>query len=815
LSSIIQDIVFACRIWARSRTLSGIIVLTMAVGCGASVALFSVIDGAVRHPEPYRTDPEHVLFVSASFPERGETFSGLWSFPELDDFAGLHDQFAAVVASRHVNFTLTAALDGGNPERVSGTEVGANVFAAVSMFPSLGRPFTPDDEIAGRPRVVILGDRLWRNRFGASPRIVGTVVHLDGAAYAVIGVMPPRYRWLGGDLFTPLRRPERLQPRSDRSLRLFAILRNTIDAASAQAAVTGLTARLERQYDAEYPEYRHWTVTLTPVRDLVLGELRPALWVLSAALALLLILTCANVANLLLVRATARAKEFAIRRAIGCGSRRVVQQILTESMVIAVIGGLAGVLIAASTVDALAAAIPPQFIPESAVIGIDRSELLFALALSIALGGLFGLLPAVEANRVAAVDVLRSSGTTDRGGGRRGARLRHALVITEMALATIILLANMSAIRTFERLTTRDLGFHAAGIMSLRYALPADKYRGSGSIAAYHEAVLFRLRAVPHVSAAGLISRRPFGDQDFFNTHNIRIAAPLRGEESIAAPLTLVSGSVFQLLGIPLLAGRPFAATDSSDSQPVVVVNQAFARHAWGDGNPIGSRVTVAETDQTSTACVVVGLVRDIQQTTDQRPAGPEVYRPYSQRLGDARDMAVLLQTNAEPESVGNAARAAIAAIDPTQPVYWMYSLDEIVADAFGAKRLAVILLSVFGALALVLCTAGIYGVLGFAVAQRTAEIGVRLALGAGQPEIKWEVLAAGMRLGGLGVSVGFAVAMAIRGLASGLWFGIEAPGLGMTTFVLATVLFAAALASFVPARRAARIEPATALRTS
>jgi putative ABC transport system permease protein len=808
--SVRADVAFGMRMFWRQPGFAAIVILVLALGIGANTAMFSVVDAVLWRPLPY-PDGGRVVAIGEARPREGRV-NGPVAPADFYDWRRESRSFAAMAAYSDVAVNLTGS---GEPERLRGLSVASGFLMALGVTPARGRDFRIDEETDGRDRVVLLTDSLWRRRFGANPAVVGATVTFNGNPYEVIGILPASFWWTS--------RPDVLMPLAlddhDRTLRgahfLGVVARTgpdvSFDRASEEMAVIG------RRLSAAYPlENANHTTSVLPLRDALVGPTRSALLFLFGAVGCVLLIACANVATLLLARATARQKEIAIRIAIGGARGRLVQQMLTESLLLALAGGAAGLAIASWSTAVLRASLPQQFaaLPGIDHVAVDARVLLAALLASLATGILFGLGPAVVASdqRVAAAIGEASRGAT-RTGGRR---LRSMLVVAELALSLMLLVGAGLLMVSFRRVTDVSPGFRAEELVLVRLTLPYARYPDAPHAIAFYERLFEQLRRLPGVQQVGATSALPFSGIDA----RLNLEVERRTVESplpVRAHPRLVSPGYLQVMGIPILRGRAFTDRDTASAPPVAIINQSAARQFWAGRNPIGDRISLGSPTHWME---IVGVAGDIRHEGLDTDAYPEAYIPFHQPFtslgaGLPRSLSVVVRTSSEMAAAAPMLRAAVAQVDDQQPVGEIRQMDDLIAQSVAPRRLNLLLLAAFAFVAVSLTAAGLYGVMAYVVALRTREIGVRMALGATPGTVLALVLRQAGTIAAAGIVIGLAGSYAIGRSIASLLFGISAfdPSVyASVSLILATVAFFAIL---IPSRRATRVDPLIALRDS
>jgi len=806
----LQDIRYGARKLARSPGFTTVVVATLALGIGVNALIFSVVNAAVLHPLPFR-DAGRLVTQWATSPTVG--YSGPGSLTDRD-YIEWRDQnrvFSDIAAFRGQPINLTGA---GEPVRLHGETISASLLRVLEINPALGRTFAPEEETAGHNRVALLSDGLWRSRFGSNPSVLGKAIKLDGEFYTVIGVMPDGFDFPSqADLWTPLTLNSE---EHNATLQIVARLKPgvSLERARSDAAVIG------KRRPAQPGDWE-WHTTLVLLAQAAAAEVRTPLLVLFAAVGLVLLIACANVANLFLARATTRQGEVSVRKALGASRSRLIRQMLTESVMVAVIGGGLGLLLAAlgQTFVAKAASLLPRnwgtpgAASHIASAGIDFWVLGFTLGISVLTAVLFGLAPAVWASRSELSPSLKEEGRSSTS-GRGRAYLRDGIVVAEVALAVILLIGAGLLIRSFLNLMTVDRGFDPQNVLTLNISLPDTRYQSARSMIEFEEQALARLRLVPGLNSAGGVFGLPLGNGAIGGDFTVEgEPPPAPGSQPFIATKAVVAGDYFRAIGIPLLRGRHFDAHDSEAAPHVVIVSQSLARHYWPLDEALGKRLKPGFSNDAW--CTVVGVVGDTKQYSLGEPSSPAMYLPYAQAPATflMQDITLVLRAGSGPLALASAARRTVQAVDPDLPVFDIATMDQLVYRSASAPRFNTALLGIFAALALVLAAVGIYGVMSYAVAQRTHEIGVRVALGAETSNILRQVVRQGMTPAVIGIAAGTAGAWAVTRFLSSLLFGVRPTD--PTTFAAVPLLLAAVgvLACLLPARRATKVDPVEALR--
>ncbi len=822
LQILAQDARYGIRLLAKTPALSIVIIAILAVGIGSGTAIYSLIDACLLRSITYPVVNRWEV-VRAYVPSQ-KTFVNYLSNQEILEVKQLGEIFEDVGAVHGDDFNLST---GEFPERVHGTYVTANAITMTRVLPILGRTFREEEDHPGGPPVVLLSYELWQQRFSADPKILGQVIRLNDVSRTVIGVMPAHFDLWGGQLWVPLQLDPANQNRSDRRNWIVAVLRKGVSEQQADARLRTLSGQLKERFGTAMPEYLDWDLRVWNINEAVIGGVRPALLLLAGAVSLLLLIACANVSVLLLARSTSRMREIAVRMALGAGPRRIVRQMLTESMLLSLAAGTVGVCIAASVLPVLVHMIPTEWLPTTPdQVHVNLSALAIACGIAAAMGVLFGMAPAWQVSRQDFVEALKEGGAKI-GGDRQGHFARNAFVVAELSMSLVVLAASALMVQSYRRLEGIDLGFRPDHMLSFEISLPDSRYSRREQISGFFDRTLQSIGSLPGVESAAAVSGRPMVDRtvdlasrDF--TIEGRPTEDARVPEN--ANFRIISPAYFQTMGIRLLQGRGFSALDGPEAPRSVVINDTMARLYWPSGDAIGHRIYLGREygrreafsgpDTNNAALTIVGIVSDVKQTrVIETPVRQEIYLPLAQRPNPPRIMAVLVRSELSPSQLTAAIRGAIHSLDPEQPMFDVNSMDQIVADSFGPKRLTLFLLVFLASVVLVLASAGLYAALAYSVSQRRHEIGIRMALGAEPRDIRRMVLLYGARLAFLGVAIGLASALAMTRLMQNLLYGVSATDPGTLLSVAASLVAVALLASYVPARRAVRVDPVVALR--
>ena len=804
MNTLAQDLRYALRALGRSPGFAAVAVATLALGIGANTAIFSVVHAVLLRPLPY-PEAHRLVVVTERRLRLGEQSVSWMNF--LDWRAG-----SRALAAQAAYGTDGVAFAGtGEPSVLRSGEVTAPFFSILGVQPALGRAFTEADDRPGAAPVALLSAALWRSRFGSDPSVVGRAIRLDGVPHVVVGVLPESFRFFPQpvDLYRPLGRhgaePGWLERGNHQGLRVLARLAPGSTLPAARAELDTIMARLETQYPRTNSGQRTMVV---PLFESGVAESRTTLWTLFAAVAFVLLLACANVAHLLLARATARQRELAIRAAIGASRARVVRQLLTESVLLALLGGGLGLLLAVwATPPLLAAA--PEDIPRLAEAGVDGTVLLFSFAASVATGILFGLAPALAAFRTDPQSALKD-GIFGATASARGRRQRAALFVAEVALAFLVVVASGLLLRSLARVRAVDPGFSSDGVLAMNVSRPAAETEADSQV--FFTGALARLRALPGVRSASAVLCPPLMGPCWGSVYMVSDRPAPPQADLPSATINVADPDFFRTLSIPLMAGRLFGPQDTADSPPVIVVNETLAKLWWPRGDAVGKRIKRGfPQDEGAPFREIVGIVADVRQEGLDLPPRPELYMPFAQQPNQS--MTIVLAASNDPMSLAKPAAAAVHAIDPDQPVSRVEPLERYFGESLARRHFTTLLLALFGALALTLAAVGITGVVACGVGERRREIGIRTALGAKPSDVLRLVIDHALRLAAAGIVLGGAAALGLTRFVSSLLYGVK-PFDPLTFGGVAALLTVVVLAACAwPARRALRVSPTTALR--
>jgi predicted permease len=780
-------------------------VLTLALGIGANSAIFSIVNAIMFKPLPF-DDLDRIVALWEKVPSQGVEHNEV-SVANYLDWRGQSNSFENLAIYTWWSANLGSVEP---PERVRGYHVSPNLLDVVGIKVTLGRNFQPDEDQSGKNHVVILTHGLWQRRFDGDPNVVGRSVNINGVARTIIGVMPPDVIYpQGAEILAPMAMtPETMSNRIRHGNMVVGRLKAGVSVAQAQSDLNAIAGRLEQQY----PDTNTGRgVNVSPILEDTVREYKSATLVMMAAVAFVLLVACANVANLTLARATGRTKEIALRLALGASRRRIIRQLLTESVILAVMGGAIGVLLASWGVDGLKAIMPDEAAgttPGYNQLGVNSRVLIYTLVVSLATGILFGLAPAIQVSKPDLNETLKDGANKTAGAGRR--RLRAALVIAEIALSLVLLAGAGLLMKNFLTILRATLGFNTDNALTMGITLPYAKYDDT-QVRAFYDETMRRVRSLPGVESAALINHLPLGKSDTSTSFLVEgVPDPPPGQE-FGARYRVCTPDYFKTMGIPLVRGRSFTEADTADSPRVVIINRTLANRFWPNGNALGKRIRFTGSPDRNPWMEVVGVAGDVTHVLAS-PMKPDLYLPLAQ---DAQNTMVLVaRTRTPPLALVAPIRAEIQAIDRDQPVFDVYSMAQVRDRSVMPFRSLGLMMSVFGVFALILAAIGIYGVMAYAASQRTREMGVRMALGAQRADIlKLLVIGQGMRVTAIGIVLGLAGAVGLAQLLKGMLFG--AVGVDWATFTGVTLLLASVslLACYIPARRAAKVDPMVALR--
>jgi putative ABC transport system permease protein len=808
-----QDIRYGLRTLLKSPGFTLVALTALALGIGANTAIFSVVNAVLLRSLPYRDSGQLMIVWEVNRAREGRNnVASPANFLDWREQAGSFQEMAAFYDAA---FNLTGE---GNPEEIPAQVTSGNLLTMLGTEPALGRVYTNEEAEPGRDDVIVISHGLWQRRFGGTADVVGKKISLNGQNVTILGVMPQGFKWFmkegsrtgkAAEIWTPTKFESSLSTPTKGRGRYITVagrLKPGVTPEQAQAEMSNIASRLEKQH----PQVNtNMGINIVPVREQLAGEIKTALYVLLAAVGFVLLIACSNVANLMLARAASRQSEFSIRTALGAGRWRMVRQLLTESLLLSVLGGALGLLIALWGVDALVALSPPNMLVTEKI-SLSLPVLAFTFLVSLLTGTIFGLAPALEVTRLNLNESLKETGKSNMS-SRRSRRLSSVFVVAQVALALVLLIGSTLMIRSFLRLQAVDPGFQTENLLTLRVTVPRTKYQEDAQVVAFFRQALERLKSLPDVRSVGAVSALPFGGNLGART-SFWIEgrpAPPPGEE-LSTDVRVTDENYFQTIGIPLLSGRTFTEQEAKEDRRVIVINEAMARQHFPGENPIGRHLRVQMMPDPQPT-EIIGVVADAKYKTLEGPAFPMVYWAHPQLVYS--EMTMIMRTNGEPLNLAAAARREIQTIDKDQPVAEVRTMQSWIDQLTARSRFGMLLLSIFAGLALVLAAIGIYGVMSYSVTQRTHELGIRIALGAKALDVLKLILGRGLALTLVGIALGLAASLALTRFLSSLLFGVSATDpvtfLGLSLLLTAVAL----LACYIPTRRAMKVDPMVALR--
>jgi putative ABC transport system permease protein len=806
---VLQDIRYGFRMLLKHKSFTAVAVIALGLSIGANTAIFSLVNGVLLRPLPF-PNAERIIFIEGKNLAAGITQSNI-SFLDFTDWSQQTDLFANAAAYWTGEAHLGA--DGAEPERVPRAGVTAGFFSVLGVQPGLGRAFVPEDDKGWPQTVAIISHGLWKRRFGSDPAIVGKQVQLSSMPLTIIGVMPAGFEYPEQtQIWVPTAVNRLQEPRDNRVWSAIARLNAGIDLQQAQTRLSAISAQLAKQF---HETNNGWDVSLSPLHERLVRDVKPSLLALLGAVGFVLLIACANVANLLLARSAARQKEIAIRAAMGASRSRVLRQMLTESILLSAIGGVAGLVLSIWLTDLLMSMLP-EGAPRIEQAGIDYRVLAFALGVSALTGILFGIVPALQASKLDVTSALKEGGRS--GEGHRRTSARSLLLIGEVALSLMLLVGAGLLIKSFVRLQEVRPGFNPHNVLTARLSLQGPNYKANNSVVDFFRQLKERMEAEPGVLAVGGSVNLPLNPTGYgIGRGFIPEGRPLAVEESKEAMFSAITGDYFRALQIPLLSGRLFEPRDNADGPKVVIINETTAKRVFGSpAAAIGKRLSVwaafrGQTREEKFMREIVGVVGDTKTDSLTKEADMQIYVPHAQD-SQWNFMGLVIRTAGDPAAFARVLRREVQALDKDQPIYNVRTYDDLVMNSLGTRRVSMQLFTVFGCAALLLAALGIYGVMAYSVTQRTQEIGIRMALGAQKSDILRLVVRQGMTLTLIGVVAGLAGAFALTRVIANLLFGVGASD-PMTFVAIPLLLIVVSLvACYLPARRAARLNPTVAL---
>ena len=821
LETVLQDIRYCLRMLRQKPTFTVVAVLTLALGVGANTTIFSVVNAVLLHSLPFR-EPERLVRIYFNSPGLGLR-DVLFSVPELDDLRNRSDVFEDVSTVGGGSVNLTGA---NHPERLEFAVTHPNYFSMLGVTPQIGRLYGSQDFALGFAPVAVLSDGLWRRSYGADPNVLGRVLRLDNDPYTIIGVLPPGFRHLGptvsenAELFLTAGFSGDPVPKPARSTRIMPAamgrLKPGLTLGQAQARLTAMARQVRQDYPADYPPQDQWTIEIQPLQESLVGNVRPMLLVMMGAVVLIVFMVSLNIASLLLARASGRQQEMAVRQALGASRGRMVRQMLTESMLLAVIGGIAGIATALGTLRFIPRFVPAN-IPRLSEVRIDWAVLTFSLLISILTGLVFGLAPALHAAKAALSPAIRE-GARGSGYSTKTGRLRDILIVSELALAVMLMVGAGLLLRTLADLLQENPGFNPKHVVTANVWLPipnnpkADPYLGNGPKIVFARELLRRMKAIPGVELAAITSNLPTAPQT--NQTNIDALViedgPVESSHDLRAERIRISPDYFKVMQAPLVRGRSFTEADEYCKQPAAIIDETTARRYWMDGDPLGRRLRFGR-DPSKPWMTVVGIVKDIKHDGLDMDGVPHIYVSIYQSTDS--EFSVALRTALPSILLERQIRHEIQSIDPGLPVFNVSSMNEVIDRSLAARRFSAQLVGGFAGLALLLASIGIYGLLAYMVGQRSREIGLRMVLGAGRAEVLKLFLQKGVVLASAGIVAGVIISVLTASMMASLLYGVH-PHDPVVFLAAPLLLFGVAvLASYLPARRATKVDPMLALR--
>lgn len=804
MDQLIQDIRYAFRMMFRNPGFTFVALITLALGIGANTAIFSLVNGLLLRPLPYG-NPDRIVMVWQDYRERTGRDKE-WTSP--DTFFDWRDQNHSFESISVLDAWLPTIL-AGEPEQIPGATVTYNIFSVLGVSPAIGRTFVAEEDKPNGRKVVILSDGLWKRRFAADRNAIGKDILINGEKYSVIGVMPPKFEFPmepAAQIWTPMQVDATNSCGRDCiTLRSIARLKTGITLAQAKSDMNLVAQRLRQQYPEQY---RNVGITLTPLQEQLTEEIRPPLLVLLAAVGLVLLITCANVANLLLVRASGRKSEIAIRSALGAGKSRLRRQLITENMLLALIGGALGIFLGVIGIDILIKLLPED-LPIIGIrnVSIDFRVLVFTLGISIATGLIFGLIPLLQFNDPTLGESLKEGGRNRLGAGNH--RIRSFLVVSEVAFALMLLIGAALLMKSFLRLMNVNPGFQSQNVLTMQLNLPGSRYPEREQISAFYSQLLEKLKSMPGVQKAGTTSALPLGG-NYTDTSFMIEGQSVEARKDQPVWYQLISDEYLQTMGIRLLKGRYFADQDNFDAPRVVIVTESFARRYFPDGNVIGKRLNF-NNPQKPLWREIVGIASDVKQFGLNKEAPIAIYFHQGQSASPFVTLAIRTSTN--PLNLASEIRSQVWSIDKNLAVSNIQTMEQVVVKTVNTPRITLSLIGAFAAAALLLAALGLYGVVSYSAAQRTNEIGIRMALGARENDVLKMVVRQGMTLAAIGVVIGLIGAYALTHLMSKLLFGVSATDPLIFVTIAGLLALIALIASYIPAYRASKIDPIIALR--
>jgi putative ABC transport system permease protein len=804
MQTLLRDLRYAVRLLAKSPGFTAVAVIALALGIGANSAIFSTVNAVLLRPLPYK-DPDRLVEVWEHRPLQNRDRTVV----SPAEFIAWREQSQSFEHISAVNYVLHNLTGTAEPEQIQSAQVSASFFPMLGVEPFRGRAFLEEEDRPDHNRVVVISYGLWQRRFGGDPDLIDQQITLDGNRFNVVGIMPRGFQFPPlVEIWEPIALPpEARNNRGNHSFEIFAKLRPGLSIEQAQAEMTGIASGLEQ---ANPEASTGHGVRLVGLHEQIVGDSRVVLLVLLAAVAFVLMIACANVANLLLARAASRHKEMAIRTALGASRWRIVRQLLVESLLLACMGGALGLLLAWWGIDVLVA-LSPTGTPRLDEIRLDGTVLGFTLFISLATGVLFGLVPALESSRPNLNEVMKEGGRGSTEGARRN-RVRNVLVVAEVALTLVLMVGAGLMLKSFYRLSQVEPGYNPSNLLTMEITLPNAKYPQQAQVLNFYDQLISRVATVPGVQAAAVVDVLPLSGSNSSSTVTIEGQPPAPLGERPNANRRIVTPNYFRAMEMDVLEGRAFTPNDTEQSSRVVIINETMARRFWPGQDVLGKRFKFGAPERNNNPWLeIVGVVRNIKHTSLDEEARPETYLPNTQ--SPSRGMTLVARTANDPLDMASVLRGQVLEVDQDQPVGSVASMEQLVDRSLASRRFSMLLLGIFAAVAVILAAVGIYGVISYSVAQRTHEIGIRMALGAQTADVLKQIVGKGMTLVLIGVGLGIAVAIGLNNLISRMLYEVS-PTDAMTYVVISVMLAGVALvACFVPARRAAKVDPLVALK--
>jgi putative ABC transport system permease protein len=810
METLLSDIKYAFRLIIKNPVFSLVVVIALALGIGANAAIFSVLNAVLLKPLPYE-NPERLVMMWQRFTGIGVPKDQNWtSPPEFADVRRLQSSFSHIAAMQASSFTIRV---GDTPERILGQFVSPSFFKLLGVEAFRGRTFLPEEEEQGKDRVVVISRGLWQRRFASDRNLVGRTLNMNGTPYQVIGIAPPAFRdpqQPDAEMWAALSfTNQQLMQRGSHGLLVIARIKPELTLEQARSDMMRVSQRIiEGAPDYPYAKFGY-RVLINPLLEEYVGDIRPALMMLMGSVSLVLLIACTNVANLLLVRASGREREIGIRTALGARLGRLMRQMLTESVVLSLVGAGVGIVLARFGV-ALLAAMAAQSFPRLGDTRIDLTVLTFTIVVALAAGILFGLFPAFQSARGTTQDVLKEGGqSTTAGRGRL--RLRRVLVAAEVALSLLLLVGAGLLIKSFMRLQEVDAGFDPTGVLTMRVVVPTARYSQPDQVRTFYREVLRRVSALPGVTNVGASNGIPLSGSGGSGTTTIDNPAFQDDRGTPEADQRIVTPGYFEAMGMTLVSGRLFDERDNETGQPVAIIDDTLAKTFWPNEDPIGRHIKRGGRQSTQPWLTIVGVVHHVRYRTLEEPSRVQLYMPHAQ--APTTGMSLAIKTNLDPRTLSSSVQREVIAIDPEQPVWAIRTMDELMATSVMRRRLVMTLLTMFAGIALMLAAVGIYGIISYWVTQRSHEIGIRVAIGASRLDVLKMVLGQSMSVVLIGVAIGLIGAAALTRVMTTLLYNVSATDAATFASYSTALILVGLLASYLPARRATRIDPVTMLR--